>query len=267
MLSCNPFKKKPEKAIAKAFDDYLYYTDITGIVPKGCPAKDSTEIIDNYINNWVRKKVIIHIAEQNIDNSKMDFSKQLEDYKSSLIMYAYEKELVRQKLDTNVTEEEIQKYYENNKNNFELKDNIVKVIYVKLPNKSAALKKLKQLYKSDETDDREKLAELCNKYAANYFIDDNTWLLFNDLLKEIPIKTYDQESYLKNNRFIEIQDSLYTYLVNIKGFKIKESVSPLSFEKDNIYSIILNKRKIDLINAMHDNAYKDAMKNKDVEIY
>ena len=91
--------------------------------------------------------------------------------------------------------------------------------------------------------------------------------LFDDLLKEIPIKTYNKEQFLQNNRLVEVQDSAYIYFVNIKGFKIKDSVSPLSFEKDNIKNIILNKRKLELIDSMNKDIYDNALKNKNFEIY
>jgi hypothetical protein len=81
------------------------------------------------------------------------------------------------------------------------------------------------------------------------------------------VKTYDQEHFLRNNRYIEIPDSAVTFFVNIKGFKIKESLSPLSFERDNIRNLILNKRKLDLIKAMEKDAYDDAIQKKEIETW
>ena len=100
----------------------------------------------------------------------------------------------------------------------------------------------------------------------NYYLDDQNWLLFNDILKEIPINTYNQEEYLKNNRIIEIQDSVFVYLMNIKGFMIKESLSPLSFERNNIRDIIINKRKLALIENMKNDVYNNALKRGDFEV-
>jgi hypothetical protein len=120
-------------------------------------------------------------------------------------------------------------------------------------------KRFKVLYKSDRESDRQQLTELCSRYAVNSFLDDDKWLFFNDLIKEIPIETYDQENYLKNHRQIEMQDSAFAYFVNIKGFRIKEGISPLSLVRDNIRNIILNKRKIILIKSMEDEAYKQAV--------
>jgi hypothetical protein len=240
-------------------------SDIQGIVPPGLDAADSLQVIHDYIDNWVRKKLLIRQSESNLNSDQKDFTRQLEEYRNSLIIYTYEQELVRQSLDTVVTEQEIVNYYNANKDDFQLKDNIVKVWYVKLQ-KSASLGPFRQLLQSDKPADRKKLVELSSKHAVNSFLDDQSWLVFDDILKEIPIKTYNQEEYLKNNRFIEIEDSLFVYLLNIKGFMIKESLSPLSFETENIRSIIVNKRKLALIEDMQKNLYNEALKNGDFEL-
>ncbi|MDD4602668.1 MAG: hypothetical protein PHF97_02525 [Bacteroidales bacterium] len=268
LTACNTFfKKKTEHVLAKVNGDYLYESDLKGIIPPGTPRKDSLILSKNFINNWVRQKAILHYAVKNLPDDNMDFSKQLEDYKNALILYEYENALVKQKLDTLITNEEIQDYYDANQKNFLLKDNIIQIQYVKLNLKSNYVKQFKKLLNSDDQDDKNKLAELCEKQAADYFLDDQNWLYFNDLTKQIPIKTYNQEDFLKNHRQLEYQDSLYLYLVRFKDFKIKESISPLSLEKQRIREIILNKRKIDLISRMQEDIYSKALKNNEVEVY
>ena len=268
LLGCSGFfKKKTGRPLAKVYGDYLYDSDLKGVIPAGTPSKDSIGLAKNYIEAWIHQRLTIHQAEINLSNEQKEFSQQLENYRNSLIVYTYENELVRQKLDTLVTDEEIENYYTANQQNFLLKDNIVQIQYVKVPLKSAHIKQFKKLLSTDNSADKTRLSEECEKYASDYFLDDQNWLLFNDLLKQIPIKTYNQEEFLKNHRDLEYQDSLYTYLVRFRDFKIKESVSPLSFEKERVKNIILNKRKIDLIQKMHSDIYEKALKNADFEIF
>ena len=210
---------------------------------------------------------MIQKAESNLADEQKNVEKQLRDYRNSLITYTYEKELVKQKLDTIVADSDIEEYYNNNQPDFELKDNIIKVIYVKVDKKAPGIDKLKKWYKSDNAKDREQLASYCHQFAANFYLDDNSWLLFDDLLKEIPIQTYNKELFLQNNRFVEVSDSLNSYFVNIKGFKTRNSLSPIEFEKENIKNIILNKRKLQLINKMKEDVYNEAANNKKIEIY
>jgi hypothetical protein len=183
------------------------------------------------------------------------------------MIFNYEKELVQQKLDTLVSDSAVKNYYDKNPNEFLLKENIVKVWYVKLPVNSAGIAAVRNLYKLESLAAKTTLEEYCRKNAVNYYLDDSTWLYFHDLVKEIPVKTYGQEDYLKFHRNIELEDSLYSYFLNIKDLKLKESVSPLSFEKENVKKIILNKRKLKLIKDMQDKVFREALKNKDFEIF
>ena len=267
--SCKLFRKTTDKknAIARAFEFYLYPEDLQGIVPSGTSKQDSLTVTNNFIRNWIRHKIVLHKAEENLDNEKKDVEKQLTEYRNSLITYAYEKALVEQKLDTIISSSEIEQFYDANQNNFELKDNIIKVIYLKLNKTSPKIEKVRQWYKSDNSKERNLLAEYCHQYALNYYLDENVWLLFDDLLKEIPIKTYDKEQFLQNNRNIEITDSSNVYLVSIKGFKIKKSVSPLSFEENNIRTMIINQRKLKLIEEMEQQTFDNAKQNGDFEVY
>jgi hypothetical protein len=255
------------KAIARANTSYLYEDDVKDLVPFGTDKKDSIELIKKYIDNWIHETLVIQKAENNLTEDKKNVEKQLQDYRNSLITFAYEKELVSQKLDTLITETEIEEYYNNNKANFELKDNIIKVIYVKVNKTAPEMKKLQSWYKSEDPKDKELLTSYCHQFAANYYLDDSTWLFFDDLLKEIPIQTYNKELFLQNNRLVEVSDSLYNYFVNIKGFKIRNSLSPISFEKENIKNIILNKRKLQLITKMKEDVYNDAVNQNKIEIY
>ncbi len=269
LVSCSSEKNKNNnrEAVARVNNAYLYFDNIKDIIPPGTSSKDSLDRLKKYIDNWVHEALVIQKAEDNLTDEQKNVETQLQDYRNSLITFAYEKELVKQKLDTTIDNQEIEQYYNNNRNNFELKDNIIKVIYIKVNKKAPGINKLQKWYKSDNPKDKELLAGYCHQFAENFYLDDNSWLLFDDLLKEIPIQTYNKELFLQNNRFVEVSDSTNSYFLNIKGFKIRNSLSPLSFEKENIKNIILNKRKLQLIIKMKEDIYNDAANNKKIEIY
>jgi hypothetical protein len=266
---CNAFveSNKNNDILARAFGYELWLHDIEGIVPEGSSDADSVEVVKSFVENWVRQKIVLNKAEKNLPDSQKDFEKQLLEYRNSLIIFNYEQELIRQKLDTLVSDREIEQFYNDNKSNFELKDNIIKVIYLKLRVNTPKIDKVKQWYRSNNPKDKQLLEDYCYQYALNYYLDESTWLLFDDLLKEVPISMYDKEQFLRNNRFVELQDSASIYLVNIKGFQTKSSLSPLSFEKENIRNMILNQRKLKLIHEMEQNAYRDAARKSQFEVF
>ncbi|MBL0340496.1 MAG: hypothetical protein IPP71_05975 [Bacteroidetes bacterium] len=204
------------------------------MISPGTTKEDSALLANSFIQNWIRQQAILHKAETNLDDEKKDVEQKLEEYRNSLITYIYETELIRQKLDTVVSDQEIEKYYQENQRNFELKDNIIKVLYLRVKKDAPKIKKVKEWYKSTNSKERLLLEGYCYQFASDFHLDDETWLLFDELLKKVPIKTYDKESFLRNNRYIEMEDSTNLYLVNIKDMKIRESLSPLSFVKDDI---------------------------------
>ncbi len=253
--------------LARVGDYYLYELDLKGAIPESISAKDSLTIARNYINTWVREKLLLYQAEKNLTEDQKNFDKQIETYRNSLIIYQYESLLIKQQLSNEVTEEEIEAYYEKNKNNFGLKKNIVKADYAILDIDSPYNDKIESLMRSNNMDFIDSLETYCELYARTYLINDDQWISFDQLLNIIPIKTYNQEAFLKNNRFVEIEENNFKYFIKFIEFNVKDEISPLSFERENIKSIILNKRKIELINKMHNQLFEDALNSDIVEIY
>lgn len=266
--SCNkPGFNSSEEALARVYDSYLYASDIEGLVPAGSNTADSLMLVKSYVDNWIKSKLLLHQAEKNLTVGQKDFARQLQDYRNSLIIYKYETGLINQNLDTVVKSSEIEEYYYNNQQNFQLKDNIVQAIYVKIDSDSPKARRIIQYAKSDRQRDRDSLELNCMRYAEDYQIIDDEWITFNDLLDRLPLEVYNQESYLKNNRFIQVTDEGYTYLVNILDYRLSESLSPLSQEYENIKSIILNVRKKALIKQMQQRIYDEALKNEEFEYF
>lgn len=266
--SCGP-SADPTKGIvvARVHNKYLYESDIRGVVPAGTARKDSVVLVQSYIDSWVRKQLVIRQAERNLTQKQQDFSKALEEYRSSLLVFAYESALVNQKLDTLVTEREIEQYYNLNRRSFELKYNIVKVVYVVLPVDSREIPRFRKLLSDKDTVLSASIESLARQHAYSYFIGDETWVRFDDLLAQLPIETYNQELFLRNNRYIEINDDPFIYLIRFKDFLITESIPPLEVEYDNIRNIILNRRRQDLIRSMHQQIYEQALRDKSFEVY
>jgi hypothetical protein len=161
---------------------------------------------------------------------------------------------------------EIEKYYNENQDNFRLRENIVLANYAKIVKTSPAAIRIKALMQSNRDADKEKLQTLCQENAADFTINDGTWQSFTDLSRKIPLTIDDQEDFLKSNRYYEVSDSTMLYVVAISAYKNKESVSPLNFEIENIRALILNKRKARLLSQMEEDLMGEAVKRNEYEI-
>ncbi len=267
--SCSllPGHGRKQEPVARVNDTYLYPDDLKGLVPSGTDPKDSTDLVKTYINNWIRQQLLLQQAENNLSSDKLDFSKELEQYRNSLIMYEYESELVKQKLDTTISEKEIADYYQANQANFQLRENIVRAGYIVAPLNAPDIPKMRNLLRSEKSSDLRALESLCQDHATSFSLDAATWISFSALQKVIPLSTDDQEDFLNSNHYFEVQDSASRYMVRIYDFKTRESVSPLSFEIQNIRAVILNKRKTELLSRMEEDLFNNALKKKKFEIY
>ena len=256
-----------EPPIARVYEKKLYLSDFASNMPQQLNKKDSLFFVNSYKEQWILNELLLHQAENNLPEDQKNIEKEIDEYRKNLLVYRYEKELVKQNLDTAVAQQEIEEYYTAHQQNFMLKDNIVKVSYVKVSVKAPTIDKVKKWYASADEKERDNLKKYCIQYADNFFIDDNTWLLLEDVMKEIPLREYNPELFLKTTRHIEMADSLFNYFLFIKDFKIKNMPSPLSFEKDNIKQVIINKRKLKLIEEMKQSVYGQAKENSNFEVY
>ncbi len=264
---CNLFHPKDDTAIARAYNNYLYLSDLQHMLPAGISRADSAVIVQRYIDNWIRQQVYLHHAKENLSGDKMDFEKKVRDYENSLIIYAYETELLKYEMDTLVAESQIANYYENNQDDFQLKENIVKVVYLKIPLDAPDVRQVRRLYRSSDPEELEQLEEYAVQNAASYLIDEGSWLLFSELLREVPIRTSNQEVYLRNNRHVELNDEYYRYFLHIMDYKLKGSNSPLAFERDNIRTIILNQRKHRFIEEKRQALFQQAVQSNNFETF
>ncbi len=256
-----------EQPLARVFEKKLFLSDFASGIPDQLNPKDSVVFVETYIEQWIFGELLRRQAENNIGKDDKEIEKQIDEYRKNLLVYRYETELVKQKLDTSVSQQEIEEYYNSHSQNFMLKDNIVKVTYVKFGVKAPTPEKVRKWYLSQDVKDKDNLKKYCIQYADNFFLDDNTWLLLEDVMREIPLREYNPELMLKTTRRIEMSDSLFNYLLFIKDFKIKNMPSPLSFEKDNIRQVIINKRKLQLIEEMKQSVYSQAKESGNFEVY
>lgn len=268
--SCSWLKnRKDDDILAIAYDKYLYRSELSGLTPAGITVNDSLEITKQYIDNWVREQALLNHAEKNLEAGQKDFNKQLEAYRNSLIVYAYESELIRQKLDTVVNDSEILEFYEANPASFLLPENIIRFRYVKIPEKDKAgvdAKKARQLLLSRKQEDQENLLDLCDKSMISCRLDDGNWIPFNEFINEFSLDINDQEAFLANRTSLEANDSLYVYLIRIVEYKTRENAAPIEMVKDKIKNLILNRRKSLLLKNMQTEVFDEALRNKKIEI-
>ena len=268
LAGCDYFQKSSkEVVVAECYGKYLYESDLIGLVPEGTPTMDSIQRVSTFIDSWVRRQVLIHQAESNLNKEMLDLDKQMEEYRNSLIIYTYESQLIDQKLDTVVSDDEIAEYYEQNKEDFQLRNTMVRVAYVILEEDSKQKPDFKKLMSDPDTLMLQNIDIQATYYAVKSFVDVDQWMRLDELTNIIPIEIFNAESFLKKNKFVCFDMNEYTYMVRFVDYLLEESTSPMEMVRDNIKSVILAQRRQTLIDKMQTALYEKAKREKAFEVY
>ncbi len=271
LFACqNASVKKEEseaKIVAVAGDEKLDINEFTdGFVSTGI-IKDSVYNAKKSIESWATEALFFQEAVDKLDNDEINIDRQVESYRRSLVNYIYQTKLIEANLDTLITKQEIEVYYNEHRDNFILKENIIKVNYFKVPVRTPVLAKIKKLLGSPNPKDKEQLKNLCIQNAENFFMNDSTWLFLDDIKKEIPELREQPDFNLSAGRVVEFTDEEYYYYLKVKDVKVKNGLSPINFEAQNIKKFIINMRKTQLITAYKRTLVEKAKANKKFVIY
>lgn len=268
--SCQWLKKganNDDPVLARVGDEYLYGSEVTDLLGSAKDAADSSRILDTYIENWVKKRLMLEKAETYLPAEDLDIERRVQDYRESLLIYAYETELIAQKMDTTVTNEQIDAYFTEHENSFILNEDIVQFHFVKIPLEAPKLDQARELFEMRNEEDKQALVEYGFQYAEDFYLKDSTWYELTDLYRQIPIDMLKLRTMCKNLLSGEVEDDNYIYLLRINGYIEKREKAPLAFAKEKVKKMILNGRKMDLLARTYSDLYKDAVKSGSFEKY
>jgi len=267
-FSCGQPKQEEGKTpLARVHDKFLYLEDIADMIPNEIPPQDSINKVKSFVDFWVREQAITKTAELNLPEEQKDVASELEKYRITLLIERYKRKFLEQNLDTIVTLKQINDFYDTHQQEFKLAQPAVKATYIKVLKTTPNINMVRSLYRSNREKDKLELENYCNEHAAVYENFNSEWVYFKDLVIEIPLRIDDQEIYLKSKSYIEVNDSVYYYLVNIHNHRLKGSTSPLVFVEGNIQSMMLNQRKQQLIDNLQTNVYNNMIDKKEIEIF
>jgi hypothetical protein len=267
LIGCNiKSDSVKENIAAKIDDDELPEQQLMEWV-FNASGKDSTYLKKRAIKEWATEVLFYREALSKLEKDEIQIERQVEEYRKSLVNHIYRTRIIEANLDTVVSKVEIEEYYAANRDNFILKDNIVKVNYFKIPLKVPVLDKMKRLFYAVQPKDKEQLKSMSIQYAENFFMNDSTWLYLDDIKKEIPNLRDRAELIVSAGKVFEFTDEFYYYFLRIIDMKVKNSLSPVNFERQNIKNLIVNKRKNELIRDYKKQLLDKAVEEKKLLIY
>ena len=248
-------------AIAKAGNEILYYDQVPALIRNSISREDSIAVIRNYINSWARKELLYMKANENLSvENKSEIESQLMDTRTNLVIYQYQRQMMLLRMDTTISEEEIENYYVANERNFNLSSNIVKALFVKVPVDVPSLDKIRILARSADQNDLQQLESICFQFAEKFDDFGEEWVTMDRLSVELPQDFVNPETYLRYNTWYETRDSSYVYLITFRDYRLRHSLAPYEYVRNDIKSIILNNRRFEFLQTLENNIYNDAIR-------
>lgn len=242
----------------------LFKEDLKDILPRNISKEDSLILVKGFVQDWAVKKLLLKAAVNNNTTASLEAINSLvQDYKESLLINNYKEKLIKQQLDTVVSDTEVEQYYIENNDNFRLNEILVKSRYIYFNTLVINEKDIINLFNSSEIEDAEELERQQLSFKM-YQLNDSVWTELDKILLKLP---FSKENLLKKSKFIQKQDSLGLYLVAIKEVLNRNDIAPLSYIEPTIKEMILHKRKIELIRDIEKIIVKDATKNNNFKIY
>jgi hypothetical protein len=267
--SCDFFKSTDNREpIARVNESYLYKEDVADVVPVGASKEDSILMVNAYVNRWARQLLLMDGALLNLsDNKQKEFSRLVEQYKNDLYTKAYLEGLVKKNIDTTVTTDEEEVFYNANKESFKLNDDLLQFRYISLPLNPVNIDTIRNRFKRFENKDKRYLDSISVQFRS-YSLNDSIWIKYGQAAEKIPIVTLqNKEQLLKKTNFLQLKDSLNLYLMQVTDVRLQNDYAPLDYVRSSIKQIVINKRKLELIKQLENDITKDAIKNNQFQIY
>lgn len=268
LFSCDLIQDKSDQILARVNDDYIFNSDLKKVFPENLSIEDSILFTNNFINNWAKRKLLFEKALINLDESEQNELFDLIDtYKNEIFSYAYQEKIVKSTMDTIINERSIVDYYDLNKSNFKLNQEIIKARYLILNNKNYNLKEVTNRFRSYKSKDLIFLDSISLQFNAFYF-NDSTWINKDIFFSKFPeINNRLKQNITNNKLFYKFQDSLELYLIRIIDYKNKNDIAPFDFIKPTLKQVLINKKKLEFISKFEKEIIEDALQKKEFEIY
>jgi hypothetical protein len=265
--SCTATSAPEAKPVARVGEKVLTESELLNVIPSGLAPEDSALIALEYIKKWVRQELMIQKANENLSPEQKNLSKEIDEYRNSLIIYKYKNALLSEQLDTAVTTQQIEQYYYNNTDNFRLNSNIVKGVYVKIRLDIAKPGELKKMVADNSTEGMIALREYCLQYAESFDLFTENWIDFKLLQAKLPHEIENPREMLTHTNMIEQKDDIYYYIVNIHDYELQNGAAPIEYMSENIKNLILNKRKIEFLQQVEENVFKEGLRQNKFKIF
>lgn len=259
LYNCSNPQQTKQIEIARFENEILTLDQIN--IPTNLNSSDSIEYITQKTEEWLKRQSLAKKAMENVDDKDKTIEKQVNEYRTTLYIHEYKQRLTEQKVDTTVTQAQIEEYYTKYGDEYSLTYPLVKAWVVIVPISMPKQTELLKLLRSDDESTKGDLKEMCFQ-TARYYNFDNNWRPMHTLLNEanITIQQINSDNIWKGKIVSLRQEEVDLHVKIIDYLKIGEK-PPLASVTKQIKEIIIQKRK-DVFFSRLENDLLQSIKNQ-----
>ena len=256
-----------DAVVARVGEHRLMRSELAAYIPAGVSSEDSLALAQSYIKSWAEELIFLDMAEKHLSNEEKDVTKDLEDYRRTLLKYRYEERYINDRLDTLISDEEVRAYYREHTDKFLVDRPLLKVRYMIIPADSRSLKAIKELMSSDDAMDAIAADSLAFTAALRYVDSSDAWMDAIILARELGTDEVSMMSALRN-RTIELKgDDGLLRVAFVVDMVQKGNPAPLDYCEERIKDILLSARKHELVGGLERDLLNDALAKGKFVIY
>src|SRR5688572_27878010 len=212
--------------LAQVFSYKLYFNDIKDLIQGYSSAEDSIQQVRTLTEHWVRDRLILVEAEKNFPK-EANMNKLLEDYRQSLLRHFFEQWLIEDRLDTVITENDLKRYYEANKEQHRLETGILRGYYFKIKKPQSRSDKLLSWWRTFPENHYDEVISYAAQRAKTNWSDSTQWHEMHMLIQLFPEGTLSP-SAIRSNEGIMREDRDYVHLLYPLEVYYERDIAPLS---------------------------------------
>lgn len=260
MNSCEFIQRyRMGEAIVTVNHKSLYQKDIDAITKAATNAKDSARIAEAYIRQWATDILLYDKARQQTE-TRQQIEALVEDYRRSLYVHEYEKQLTEQRMPKEVEQDSIQAFYDNYPERFVLQESLVQGVLLIVPVDAPNTDSLRYWLRHIEDTTYEQIEKYAYQFATGYELFTDQWQHANTILQRMPMTHNELDKVIGKETFLEKSDSTYTYLLRLTDYRLQGDRMPIEYATKEIEQRILEQRQVRFLQKEKENIYNNALR-------
>lgn len=247
-FGCRQMPPMPDDSVrlARVGRTELYSSEVTGLVPQNLSAEDSVKFVASYVDRWIVKQLKVQEAESMFSASAWDIEKQVEEYRQSLLIRKIEQYYLDNEM-TEVTDSEIEEYYNEHKSDFRLDRMVVKGTVVSFGDKFRQKERLVETMKSDRPAARQEFRDMCIK--NNFPLHELTeWTDFGEFLALLPtVRSENYDALASKSGIQRMTADGVQYCFEITAVLNKGDIQPLELSRETVKRILETQQRGEII--------------------